>query len=425
MKAYRVRTGAILEILGDPIRETPILDLTLERYQEQACREAGLELVDVKSEDEIRDGAPHVVFRDDLFFTSGYLRLFVKGAGEREGNAVAALPPTGQWKALGALQDHVTIGDTEVRYEDFRYVDPRAADPAARPILFDTETGYYWRQRWLAHVLPGVTETFHPVTDRYLLQIIIPMHVGIANLWARFDRISRFYRNPAMEKVWDFMTWIARKRNGEEALRKWVDARMHWRARRGIPRLAYWIMGLRWMNHVGKDCDIHPSVIMEGCDIGNNVRVGANAYLQHATIGDGCEIGEYCHLRLCSIGEGTLIPQISRVSATVVYPYAFFATRSVNFGIIGREAQIYNSLYSDFRLDGTSQTTIFRGKVVDAKVPFLGVTVGHRARVAGGLITAPGRVIPNGVTILPPKDLVFVKAPKGVKEGDIIRLGEE
>ena len=36
MKAYRVRTGAILEILGDPIRETPILDLTLERYQEQA-----------------------------------------------------------------------------------------------------------------------------------------------------------------------------------------------------------------------------------------------------------------------------------------------------------------------------------------------------------------------------------------------------
>ena len=422
MKIYRIATGAHLEILGDPIGEVPILNIPLAEYQREVCREAGLELVEVGSKDEIDDPAPHVVFDDDLFFTKGFLVEFVEGARALGTDAVASLPSTGQWRTLAALQDNVAIEENEVRYHKLRYQAPGdSSEPA--PVVVDTEAGVLWKMKWLDHVLPGYTATYHPVCDRYLIQVVIPMHLGIANIFARFDRIAQAYRGDTPQKIWRWVKSVARRLGKEEALDRWVIDRRRWRADRGLPRIAYHI--LKHSNNIGKNCDIHPTAWIEGCDIGDNVRVGAFTYLQQATLGDGVDVGEYCHLRLCAVGEGTLIPQVARIGPGVIFPRVFFAARAVNFGIIGREAQVYFSLYSDFRIDHSPQTTLFHGKIVEAGVPFLGVTVGHRAKVAGNLVTAPGRVIPNGVTLLPNPNNVYVKPPKGVKEGDIIQLGKD
>ncbi len=422
MRIYRIATGAHLEQLGDPIGEVPILNIPLAKYMADICKEAGLELVEVSSEEEIRNAAPHVIFDDDLFFTRGYLTFFLDEARKRGRNAVAANPPTGQWKALGELQDNVTITETEVRYNHLRYVVPED-NGEPEPVVVDTESGYLWKQNWLEHVTPGFTKTYHPVTNRYILQLIIPMHLGIANLFARFDRLSWGYREGVGKFLIDLLQKGAKWLGKEDEFLRFMEDRWRQRADKGFPRIAYPLF--RLTSKIGKNCQIHPTAVIEGSDIGDNVRIGAYSVVQWSTIGDNVEINEFSHMRLCSVGEGTLIPQISRISASLVYPKVFWAARSVNFGVVGREAQLYFSLYSDFRLDGSAQTTLFHGKVVDAKVPFLGVTIGHRAKVAGGLITAPGRFVPNGVTVLPPNDTVFVKAPKGTKEGDIIRLGKK
>ena len=422
MRIYRIATGAHLENLGDPIREVPILNIPLCKYQEEACRDAGVELVDVPSKETIEDGAAHLFFYDDLFFTKGYLAEFMEGAKTLGGNAVASLPPTKQWKALGALQDEVTIGESEVRYNRLRYVVPGDAS-APVPVVVDTESGFLWKMKWLPHVLPGYTATYHPVGDRFVIQIVIPLHLGIANIFARFDRIAQAYRTPAPQKFWGGVEAIAERFGRKSALDEWVIRRRRWRADRGLPRVMYRL--LRHSNKIGKNCDIHPTAWLEMCDVGDNVRIGAFSYLQQATLGDNVDVGEYCHIRISSIGENTMIPQIARIGACVVYPGAFIAARAVNFGMVGRDAQIYFSLYSDHRVDHSPITVMFRGKIVEAKVPYLGVTVGHRAVVAGSLVTAPGRFVPNGVTLLPTSDNVFVKAPKGVKEGDVIRLGKD
>lgn len=421
MKAYRVKTGRQLEILGDPIGEAPILNIPLAQYQESIFQELELSLTDVGDLQEIDDKEPHFVFDDDLFFTKGFVRQFLADAGKAPGNAVAAMPANYQWKAIAALQDHVTVHESDVRYHRFRYIDP-GAQGEPRPILIDTETGFLWRQRWPQGVL-SVTESFHPVTDRYLIQIVIPMHLIMANIFARFDRIARIYRDGKLAKIWQGVEAIARILGKMDQLTQWVAERRLWRAKKGLPKIAYKVFGK--LNNIGKDCDIHPTAVVEACDIGDNVHIGAYSVLQFATIGDGVEIGEYCHMRICSVGAGTCIPQISRISMSVVFPDVFWAARSVNFGVVGRQAQLYFSLYTDYRLGGLKQTTFFHQKLVDAVVPFLGVCIGHRAIVAGGLITAPGRVIPNGVTVLPPIDLVYTKAPPGTKEGDIIRLGKK
>ena len=306
-------------------------------------------------------------------------------------------------------------------YDAFRYVVP-GDDAEPVPVIVDTDTGYLWGQRWPRGVLPGdQTISYHPVTDRYIVQVITPIHVGMANIFARFDRLGRFMIDQWPGKIVQALDWVAKILGRTERFEAWKVKRFRERAEMGTTPFLYFV--LRHRNNIGKNCAIHPSAILEACDIGDNVRIGANCYLEHATIGDDVQINEYCHLRMCAVGANTQIPQIARISATTVYPDVFFATRSVNFGVIGTRAQLYFSLYSDYRLDGGPHMTLFHGKVVDSGLPFLGVTVGHRAKVAGGIVTAPGRFVPNGVTILPPATNVFTKAPSDTKEGDTIRLG--
>ncbi len=58
-------------------------------------------------------------------------------------------------------------------------------------------------------------------------------------------------------------------------------------------------------------------------------------------------------------------------------------------------------------------------------MPFMGPVIGHRAKVAGGLSLGPGRMVPNGVTVYPNEQTVVGRIPEGLKEGDVIRAGED
>lgn len=149
------------------------------------------------------------------------------------------------------------------------------------------------------------------------------------------------------------------------------------------------------MNKIGKNCDIHPTAVIEGSVMGDNVRIGANAYIQFLHIGDNVDISEFSHIRFSSIGSNTQVITSARISLCLVYPRIFFIAQGLQFAVVEREAQLYFSIYSDYRLYGKPLKTLFRGKLVDSHMPFLGSVIGHRSKVAAGLVLAPGRVVPN------------------------------
>jgi len=113
------------------------------------------------------------------------------------------------------------------------------------------------------------------------------------------------------------------------------------------------------------------------------------------------------------------------ISLSVVGPGCFFAPRFIQFATVGRDAQVYPSMYYDFRLDGKPIQTPFRGRLVNARTEFLGPIIGHRAKVAGGLALGPGRMVPNGVTVYPNEATVVNRFPPGLEEGDVIFAGEK
>ena len=197
---------------------------------------------------------------------------------------------------------------------------------------------------------------------------------------------------------------------------------MRCRVTRCPTRFDWWV--LSHVNKIGKNCRIHPTARIEGSVIGDNVRIGANCYIQSSNIGDDVDINDYAHIRLCSIGSETQIITREWISGCVLYPRVFFAGRYMQFGVIGQDAQVYASMYYDFRLDGKPILTPFRGKLVDAKVPFVGPAIGHRAKIAGGLNLGPGCQVPNGITVYPNPKTVVLRIPEGLQEGDAVKAGE-
>ena len=419
MKAYRIATNAKIECLGDPVGEVLIMNIPLAEHQRVAAVEARCELVDVQDEKSIQSSEPYITFPDDLYLSWAMLKAFVDEVNKEPVRpAILGIRrTTGESENIAAMQD-VTLTGTMVVYP-VRYVVPNSnREPI--PVLVETQDVMQIKRKWLDHVLPAA-ETIHYVTHKSIIQIITPVHLGIANAYAIMNWLAGVTRRGFLGKLARFLLKVARIIGKEKALMTWLEEKRK-PSDKAPPRFTYWLM--RCMNKIGKNCDIHPTAVIEGSVIGDNVRIGAFALVQFSSIGDNVDLSEFSNIRFSSIGHDTQVISRARISFCVVYPRVFYVAQGMQFAVVGRDAQLYSAIYSDFRLDGRPLKTPFRGKLVDSHMPFLGSTIGHRAKVAAGFVVAPGRVIPNGVTIYPNKSAVLDRVPDGLKEGSVYFTGE-
>ncbi|MFH2010110.1 MAG: hypothetical protein ABI333_26165, partial [bacterium] len=382
----------------------------LSEHQAIAARRAGCELIDVSDLGAIRCAEPHVRFPDDLYLSWAMLDAFVRQARQTPGRpAVLSLRRTADTDRLAATQD-VELTDSDMCYP-VRYVVP-GNDAPPHPTRIDVEDGFRIRKRLPAHVLPA-GEVTHHVTAKSTLQIVTPMHLHLASMVAILNRVAAWSPSGVMGHALKLAQWV-----GSRLPRSASEPTAHASA---PPALFYKYLATR--NEIGKNCDIHPSAVLEGCVLGDNVRVGAGSYLQFCHLGDNVDISPCaCVLSSC-IGHDTQLVTREWISLSVIYPGCFAAPRYMQFGFVGRDAQVYPSMYYDFRLDGKPLKTRFRGALVDAGFPFLGPIIGHRAKVAGGLSLGPGRMVPNGVTVLPNPDTVVDRIPADLEEGAVIHAG--
>jgi ADP-glucose pyrophosphorylase len=160
-------------------------------------------------------------------------------------------------------------------------------------------------------------------------------------------------------------------------------------------------------NSFGPGATIHPSAVVEGSTLGPGVYIGAQSIVRNSVLGKDAVIADAVVVHRSVIGDGVQIYPQCRVVHSVMYPESFLSHSPFQFSLMGREAAVFATIVCDARMDQKTIRTIVGGRAVDSGLTFLGLTVGHRAKVAGGVVTEPGRIVPNDVVVFPPEGTTY------------------
>ncbi len=158
----------------------------------------------------------------------------------------------------------------------------------------------------------------------------------------------------------------------------------------------------------GKGCWIHPSAVVEGCVLGDHVKVDAGAVLRGCILGDHVKVGATAVSEYSIIGHHTELQRMSFTGLSVVYPNARLGG-ILQLAVAGEGVRMKMGSYgTDMNLQGAVKVMTPEGlRPVD--VGYLGVCLGHRAFVASGVWIAPGRAIEAERTLLRAPESIVLK----------------
>ena len=372
MKFYRLRTGRHLFSFGDGISEVPIYGRPLREVQFLNIQSLGHELLDVASEDQIED-ENYFIFEDDLVFSQDFIKKLVRAAKTQRNLSFRFCLNSNSFNSRYCLAQSALPSEnlkfnfyykskSAPQIEDFyipqKVYENRIAIP--RQIL---ASGYYSFDQ---------TETF-------ICRILSPFHLMQANLAFLFLRFIGL-----------------RKLLPESVINRWLPthSKMFFRA-------------LKLRNKIGKNCRIHPTAILEGCELGDHVTVGAYSVVRASKIGSGTSLEEHTLVKYSVLGKNNYVSNGNQINGCMSYDDAFLIHGPYQFSIFGKAATAMAVINCDLRLDQKSiQIETSKGRL-DSQQYLLGIAYGHGAKVGGGNIILPGRIVPNYFNLPPP---AFTKA---------------
>lgn len=364
-------TGRRIQPFDDPVTETPIANRPLSAWQADAFRDAGLTLIDTLT-------PPCLVVPDTLFTTGDALRAFIDGAAGRD--AVFVLADSRYGKSNTPVQPGVVERpEGGWRFEAIRYVTPAGGEPV--DVVVD----------------PGESPLDLPAPP-YLREETI--EIGIV-------------RDPVMTlHHWVHILWANQAVGGIELLRtpkwKWVA-----RGLMGVLKARSfnkWKV-LQKSNTIGKNCDIHPTAVVEGCTLGDNVVIGPFCRVLFSTLGDGVSLMPGAQVELCTLGDRATVSEMSVLRFSVVYPEGTVGQYLMQQCVIGRQALTTAGAFSiDLNFEQGIRVPL-DGTLYDTGQRFLGSAFGHRCRIGTGFWMASGRMVPNDYFLVRDPAQVLAKLP--------------
>ncbi len=366
MKIYRIISGTKLYSFGDDIGAVPILASTLGETQNQIVRHHGFLITDVSKEEDISDRT-YLVFREDLFFTDTFFSEILKKVKE----------------ATSSLQFSLAQNDFNQRYIlpfskeekgdyrfDFKYIhDRKEVKPCYLP-----QKLYEFDVILPEQIVKGRRFPM-PQCACFAAPIISPFHLLQVNIALNLNRSIKIQQG---------------------TLKGYFK---HLKGRLGV---FFFTRGLKRLNKIGKNCFIHPSAIIEGSVIGNNVRIGANSIVRMSYIGDDCSISDNVVVTNSVLANKTYISNSNYIELCMTYEEAFLIHGPYQFSIFGKNSACFAVINCDFRLDQQNIKIPTSIGVIDSQQPLLGIAYGHRSKTGGGSIIAAGRIVPNDLFIHPP-----------------------
>jgi carbonic anhydrase/acetyltransferase-like protein (isoleucine patch superfamily) len=220
-------------------------------------------------------------------------------------------------------------------------------------------------------------------------------------------------RHPVMTvHHWAHLLWANQAAGASEVRRvpRWLGVlRVLWAVLRAMS-LNKWKV-LAKLNTVGKGCDIHPTAVVEGCNLGDNVTIGAHARVLFSRLDDGVEVMTGAHVEASTLGARSTVAQASGMRGCVLYPDAFASFPMMQATVLGREVLTTAASYAiDLNLERDIRV-LHDGALVSAGTRFLGAAIGHRCRIGTGLWIASGREVPNDTILVRDPDFVMARTP--------------
>lgn len=159
----------------------------------------------------------------------------------------------------------------------------------------------------------------------------------------------------------------------------------------------------RAISRVGKGAKIHPTAVVELCELGAGVVVGPGAVLRGVVAGDGAHFEAMAHVTASSIGPRATVGRQAHVALCVLAEGAYVSSG------VGHQATLFGR--DSFVALGVCTFDLSFGKPISVDTPagrqsagthFLGSVVGHRAKLGAGVRLGYGVAVPNDTLIVAP-----------------------
>ena len=376
----------------------PWLGLTLEERQERALLMAKLRIGDWTVGDSSETA--WVLVREDAAVTTEAIQLLIE-EGQRQGNDLS-------WKSggrMGGLAEEIFLGPEEPLLVYLVSGSPVTLKRirAAQPFEFDPKERMY--QMEVPRSQFGVDVLEIPLADR----LVLPAGHWLQLLWINLLGLAPFlWRELAGRHLFQMIGRLG-----------WATIRA-----RSIyaPRI-----GAK-LGRQGKDCLIHPTAVVEGCWLGDGVRIGANAVVRGSVLASGVTIEPLAMVEASVLAPGARVQRQALVKFSVLCDRSSVAG-AIQLSVLGPDATVKHSgMLLDQALGQSGVRVQVDGRLENAPLGLAGCCIGDRTLVGAQVAVAPGRALPPDLQIVPAPELVVRRIPEGlsgvcrVKDGTLESL---
>ena len=368
MKAVCIPSHRTIGPFDDEMGEILVLDRPLRAVQRDALTAAGVELVGQPPNNE-----PYLIFSDRTWFTEDtVLRLLGAGPGQ------IRIEDEEWFESTGSLQQ-----TTNGLYE-LALLEPGA--PASfdhiEPITVDLD------------LRTADPPDLHGATSHALR----PLRIGVAMIhqldhWSHILRVNQLALVERAEHArlnWERQSWLSKA---------FTSLKIVWKSR-SFRRDRI----LRALGATG-NCTIHPTAVVELCVIGDDVEIGPHAVVRASVIADGARIEEHTTCNFSVMGRGSRLGRYGMLNMSVVYPGAMVSHGGgYQASVFGRDAFVAWGVTALDLSFGHTIPIIEDGQKMDSGQHFLGVAIGHSARLGNGVRLNYGVSIPNDALLVAPVD---------------------
>jgi hypothetical protein len=367
---YRHITHKKLFSFGNDISSVPVCGKTLSERQREAVEANLCQLVDMEDEREITT-QQYMVFDDDLFFTSEFVKQALKSVGTDDCSLQFCLEKN-EFNDRYVLP-HSTQSEENLR---FAFYFRNSNKPGLQ--LVEIKQKLYDHSISLPSQIVSSGSYYFGRTDCFISRIASPFHLLQVNLAFNLIRTITFQRR--------FPGWL-----GE---------------RFSKPENRYYFRVLKKMNRIGRNCQIHPTAVIEASELGDNVIVGAHAVVRYSHIGSGCQLSDNVAVVYCVLGQNNAISNSNYLACDLFFDNVFVINGPYQFSVFGNHAAVFAVINCDIRMDQQNIRIPTDVGILDSNQSLLGIAYGHHAWVGGGNIVAPGRIIPNYCVVNPPGHII-------------------
>jgi len=368
---YRIVKNELLHSFGDKIGDVPVCGKRLIDHQNESISALGGIVKDITDVSSIKDKQGYLVFDENMFFTTEFIKSILKLIELKQSNLQFCLKRNtfNERYVLPCKQDTTDYHVLNMFY--------KKDDSASEFCPIDQEI-YKHSVQLPSQIIRD--QVFHmDQCEVFASSIISPFHLLYVNLAVNLMRtISLQKRVPQFLK-----------------------------ARFGNTGGKWFYRGLRRLNKIGKNCNIHPTALIEGSVIGDNVTIGANSIVRLSTLGSNCSVSDNVSVINSILGDKTYIANSNYINSCLTFSEVFLIHGPYQISVFGENSACFAVINCDIRLDQKNIKIPTSEGVLDSNQEFLGIAYGHRSKTGGGNIIAAGRIVPNDLHITPPDSIIL------------------